>query len=206
MFDLFGERFDEKDNPGANEEFRSRILKGSEFNWWYFSVISVGNGQSDAAHRNVAANVGRMYVSQLANSPRYGPLETGFADAAEAVVAGSPSIMYSDIGYHQEARDLGDDSRAWIALVKDRITTRKATPLGKLLQMDTHSMLQAHHAEGWTLAGLLSKQPAKFGKLLLTMRDGATELEAIEKVYGWDEKNLTKEWRVYVIAQAKKSP
>ena len=62
-------------------------------------------------------------------------------------------------------------------------------------------MLQPHYAEGWTLVGLLNKQPAKFGKLLLEMRKGGSDLAAIEKVYGWDEKKLTQEWRAYVMQQ-----
>ena len=78
---------------------------------------------------------------------------------------------------------------------------RGATPLGELLQMDQHRMLQPHYAEGWTLVGLLNKQPAKFGKLLLELRKGGSDLEAIEKVYGWDEKKLTKEWRAYAMHQ-----
>ena len=46
---------------------------------------------------------------------------------------------------------------------------------------------------------LLNKQPAKFGQLLLAMRKGGSDLAAIEKVYGWDEARLTREWRAYVI-------
>ena len=75
------------------------------------------------------------------------------------------------------------------------MTTNKATPLGRLMQMDSDAMSQPHYAEGWTLVGLLASQPAKFGKLLLKLRKGSSELEAIEKVYGWDEEELTKEWR-----------
>ena len=33
------------------------------------------------------------------------------------------------------------------------------------------------------------------------MRKGVSELEAIEKVYGWDEKKLTQEWRAHVMHQ-----
>ncbi len=205
MFDLFGERFDEKDNPGGNDEFRSRILKGSLFNSWQFCAISLGEQPFDWARRYIAANVGGMYASQLRNSSRFGPLETGFANGAEAVVAGWPSVMYSDIVYHEEERKLGADPRAWIVLVQGRMATNKTTPLGKLMQMDTHNMLQPQFAEGWTLVGLLSKQPSKFGKLLLAMRKGVSELEAIEEVYGWDEKKLTKEWRVYVMRQGNKN-
>jgi hypothetical protein len=210
MFDLFGERFDEKDNPGGNAEFRSRALKGWELNWWasdwwHFSAISVGEVSPEWARREVAANVGGMCFVQLAGPPRCDPLETGFADSAEAAVAGWPSVMYSKRNYHEEDRNLGADSRAWVLLVEQRMAMHRATPLGKLLEMDTHNMLQPHFAEGWTLVGLLNKQPVKFGKLLLAIREGDSELKAIEKVYGWDEKKLTQQWRAYVMGQGKKA-
>ena len=80
----------------------------------------------------------------------------------------------------------------------------RATPPGKLLEMNTHNMLQPHFAEAWTLVGLLSRQPAKFGRLLMAMRTGVPELEAIEKIYDWDEKKLTAEWGVYVMGQGNK--
>ena len=47
----------------------------------------------------------------------------------------------------------------------------------------------------------LASQPDKFGKLLLTLREGDSELVAIEKVYGWDEKQLAQQWRAYVIGR-----
>ena len=128
-------------------------------------------------------------------------MEFGFADGAEAVVTGSPSVMYSEIAYREGRGTWATDRRAWTVLVQQRMATRNATPLGKLLQMDSTNMLQPHFAEGWTLVGLLSKQPAKFGKLLLALRKGGSELAAIKKVYGWDEKKLTQEWRAYVMGQ-----
>ena len=84
------------------------------------------------------------------------------------------------------------------------IVTKQATPLGELLKMDSDAMSQPHYAEGWTLVGLLYKQPAKFGKLLLELRKGGSDLAAIEKVYGWDEEKLTEQWRKYVMAQGGK--
>ncbi len=81
------------------------------------------------------------------------------------------------------------------------MATNQETPLGKLLQMDTNTMSLPQFAEGWTLVGLLSRQPVKFGKLLLAMRKGSSELEAIEKVYGWDEQQLSQQWRRFVMGQ-----
>ena len=106
MFGLFGEQFDEKDNPGANEEFRSRIIKRSIFNGWQFCAISLAEQRFDGARRNIAFNLGGMYFAQLSAPGDSTPLQTGFADGAEAVVTGSPSVMYSDIVYHGEDRNL----------------------------------------------------------------------------------------------------
>ena len=158
------------------------------------------------AHRRVVCGVGNIYFSQLAN-PRpsgFGPLQEGFIDAAEAAVFGSPTMMFSAIVYGNETRNPSGSRQAWSLLVQQRMATHEATPLSELLQMDSSRMLQPHYAEGWTLVGLLMRQPAKFGKLLLTMRNGVSELEAIEKVYGWDEKKLTKEWRGYVMGEGDK--
>lgn len=204
MFALFGERFEERDSPGRNAHFREEILKLPAFYWWDFCAICVGELPLDGAHRCLAGGVGSMYIVQLANPSRrfrFGPLHTGFVDGAESAVFGSPSIMFSAITYGDQTRYPRGDPQAWIALAKERIRTHKATPLGELLQMDTSKMMEAHYAEGWTLVGLLSKQPAKFGKVLLAMKKGGSELKTIEKVYGWDEKKLTKEWRAYVMGQ-----
>ena len=206
MFNLFGRRFDEKDNPGGNAHFRDEILKLSFWLRWEFCAISVGELPPDRAHRDVVCGVGNMYFSQLGN-PRpigFAALQTGFIDGAETAVFGSPSVMFSAIVYGAQTRNPGADRQAWTLLVQKRMATNRATSLGELLQMDSSKMLQPHYAEAWTLVGLLSKQPAKFGKLLLAMRNGASELEAVKKVYGWDEKKLTKEWHAYVMGRGNK--
>ena len=109
--------------------------------------------------------------------------------------------MFSAVVYGQQTRNPGENRQNWSLLVQQRMATRRATPLGELLQMDTAKMSQPHYAEGWTLVGLLNKQPAKFGKLLLAMRKGGSDLAAIENVYGWDEKKLTQEWHAYAMHQ-----
>jgi hypothetical protein len=85
--------------------------------------------------------------------------------------------------------------------VHQRAFTNQVTPLDQLLKMDTYKMVQANYAEAWTLLSLLNKQPAKFGKLVLAIRTGTPDLEAIEAVYGWDEAQLTQEWHKYIMGQ-----
>ena len=147
-----------------------------------------------------------MYFWQLARPPhsKVRPLQTGFINAVESALYGSPISTFGAVAYGAATRYSGPGNSGWSVLVRQRMATKQATPLGELLKMDTDAMSQPHYAEGWTLVGLLSKQPAKFGKLLLELRKGGSDLEAIEKVYGWDEEKLTEQWRRYVMGQGGK--
>jgi hypothetical protein len=49
--------------------------------------------------------------------------------------------------------------------------------------------------------GLLAKQPTKLADLVLSLRGDQATLKAVERVYGWDEKELTRQWHQYVLAQ-----
>ena len=90
MFDLFGDQFAEKDNPGGNAHFRAEILKGRIFYWFDFCTISAGELSSESVRRQMVAGVGYQYIGQLAN--RFdGPLQTGFIDWAETAVYGFPA-------------------------------------------------------------------------------------------------------------------
>jgi hypothetical protein len=109
-------------------------------------------------------------------------------------------MLFSN-SYHNENRDLGKDPRAWLHLVQERIRAKKDSGVRGLLTMDTTNMLLPQYAEAWTLVAVLAKQPDKFGKLLVTLRDEKDPLKAIEQVYGWDEKQLEAEWHKAVLAQ-----
>jgi hypothetical protein len=114
----------------------------------------------------------------------------------------TPFFSFTGIKYGRESGDpAAGFLLAWPDLVRQRIATNRATPLGELLQMEPGGMSQANYAEGWMLVGLLSREPTKFGKLVLAMRKDVSELEAIEQVYGWNEKELNKHWRAYVMGQ-----
>ncbi len=204
MFDLFGKQFEQDDNPNAGAHFREEILKLRAFYWRDFCAISAAELPFDWARRYAVGGVASMYIAQLANPPRrfgFDPLQTGFVNGAENVVFGSPSLMFSVIAYGQQTRSPAGNRQAWSLLVQQRMATQRATPLGELLKMDSNKMLQPHYAEAWTLVGLLSKQPVKFGKLLQEISGGASDLEAIKTVYGWDEQQLTKEWHAYVAGR-----
>ena len=207
MFRLFAERFEEKDNPGGSVHFREEVLKGRSFTGSAFATVTLEGQVAENVRRNVAASVACIYFTQLAQQHRQegmGPLQAGFVDWVESGTCGSPTVMFGSIIYHQETRYPARSSKAWTILVRQHVANGRATPLPELLKMGTSKMTELQFAEAWTLVGLLNQQPAKFGKLLLAIRKGGSDLGAIEKVYGWDEKKLTKEWRAYVMELGKK--
>ena len=113
---------------------------------------------------------------------------------------GSPTVMLFSNSYGNIGRDLGNDPRAWLHLVQQRITGKKVSGLRELLSMDTSNMVLPHYAEAWTLVGMLAKQPAKFSELVRALHEEKDAIKAIERIYGWDEKKLTVEWHKTVLA------
>ncbi len=210
-FDLLGDESEEKgDPPGLKEQRRKAILDGFICPGRSFFALSLE--PFPFIHRPVVGYVASMYFSQLARPPhskvrplqRAAALHAGFINAFESALYGSPKSGFISVAYGAATRYSGPGNSGWSLLVRQRIAAKQATPLGELLKMGADAMSQPHYAEGWTLVGLLSKQPAKFGKLLLELRKGGSDLAAIEKVYGWDEEKLTEQWRKYVMGQGKK--
>jgi len=200
MFDVMGDPF-ARDNPGSTVGLKAAMLKWPGYCPPNFSVFCMEGQKADQLHRFVATGMGYMYFTQLVESQRHAPLATGFANGLEAVLAGTPSVMLFSNSYQNEGRNLGADGRAWIHLVQHRIATKEISPVGDLLQMDTTTMLLPHYAEAWSLTGLLAKQPAKLAELVVALRGERATLKTVLRIYGWDEKELTRQWHQYVLAQ-----
>ena len=147
----------------ARETFRKR----QGFLAWNYCVTSLG--EPDFTRRLVVGYVGRMYFVQLAGVS-HGALEAGFVDWVEAAVFGSPSLTEPETFFGEPTERPAGDGKDWSLLVRQRMATHRATPPRRLLQMNMTKALPPHYAEAWTLVGLLNKQPAKFGKLLLEIR------------------------------------
>jgi hypothetical protein len=204
MLDLNGKLFEVKDNPNAGAQFRQEVFKSPIIHTSSISVICAGEMIPEWVHRNVAFGVGFQYTSQLSNRSA-AALQTGFGNWVETVVCGSPAVMGSAMVYGKEADRLLVPIFDWGALAKQRLTKRQATLPSDFLKADQTSD-NSSYVDRWALVGLLNQQPVKFGKLLLALKDGDTDLPAIEKIYGWNEKELDKKWRAYVLSPGKKKP
>jgi hypothetical protein len=201
MFEVMAERVEQKDNPGATEQWKAWALQGTGLYFPDFVVFCLEGQQPEYQHRIAAAGVGYMYFTQLAEYRMPDPLCTGFADGAENVVLGSPSVTIFMTSYGNQDRKVGVDPRAWLQLVQQRFAAGQASAVGQLLKMDTTNMLLPHYAEAWSLVALLAKQPDKLAELVVALRENKSALEVIEQVYGWDEKQLTERWHKSVSAQ-----
>jgi hypothetical protein len=200
MFDVLGDPF-AQDNPGSTVGLKAAMLKWPGYCPPNFSVFCMEGQTVDRLHRFVATGMGYMYFTQLVESQRHAPLATGFANGLEAALAGTPSVMLFSNSYQNENRNLGADGRAWIHLVQHRIATKEISPPAELLRMDTTNMLLPHYAEAWSLVGLLARQPAKFAELVLALRAEKDALKTVERVYGWNEKELVQRWHAHVLEQ-----
>ena len=164
MFNLFGKQFDGQRQSRRQRASPGRDPQAAGVHWWDFVAISVGE-VSSRVHRHVAAGVGTC-TSRNWRLSRRGPLQTGFINGAETAVFGSPTIMFAAIVYGARP-----GTRVETAGLEPAGPTahgdQPGDAVGELLQMDHSKMLQPHYAEAWTLVGLLNKQPAKFGELLL---------------------------------------
>lgn len=201
MFEVMPHEFELPGAPGGNADLKAAMLKWSGYYSRNFAVLCMAEQEEEWLHRLAAADVGYMNFVQQVEPGRHDPLSTGFANCCESLLFESPNVMLFSNSYHNEDRDLGNDPRAWLHLVQDRMRTKKATGVRALLGMDTSTMLLPHYAEAWTLAGVLARQPEKFGKLLLALRQEKDALKAIEQVYGWDEKKLEEQWYKEVLKQ-----
>ncbi len=187
--------------PGVVTDMKDEVLKWSSFYTRNVAVLCLSGQEDEWLRRLAAADIGYMNFVQQVEPRRHDPLATGFANAVESLIFGQPGVMMFSNSYHNENRELGKADRGWLKLVQDRIRRKKASGVRALLTMDTTNMILPHYAEAWTLVGVLARQPEKFGKLVLALREEKDTLKAIEQVYGWDEKKLESEWYKGVLAQ-----
>ena len=199
MFEVMPDAFTLPDAPNGNADLKASMLKWPGFFTHNFAVLCMADQEELRLQRLAAAGVGYMNFAQQVEPRRHDPLSTGFASGVESLVVGEPTVMLFSNSYQNEDRDLGNDPRAWLRLVQDRIRTKKESGVRSLLGMDTTTMLLPQYAEAWTLAGVLAKQPEKFGKLIVALRDEKDPLKAVEQIYGWDEKKLEDQWHKEVL-------
>ena len=201
MHDVMPDAFKVAGAPGVTTDMKDEVVKWSSFYTRNVAVLCLAGQEDEWLRRLAAADIGYMNFVQEVEPRRHDPLATGFANGVETLIFGQPGVMMFSNSYHNENRELGKNERGWLHLVQDRIRRKKATGVRELLAMDTTNMLLPHYAEAWTLVGILAKQPEKFGKLVLALREEKDSLKAIEDVYAWDEKKLEAEWYKGVLAQ-----
>jgi hypothetical protein len=194
--------FEQKDNPGFSEQIRRDIVKNPTCDAAMITIICVSDVGADWTHRSVAYAVGYQLGAQLTNKSG-GVFQTGLGNWTETAVCGSPVRGGGEMVYGQDVNRGVSIPEDWALLVKKRLSARKTTPMAELLKGNPQPS-QAVCAERWLLVGLLNQQPVKFGKLLLALKDGESDAAAIEKVYGWNEKELEKQWKAYALKPGKK--
>jgi len=202
LFELNPKAMEVKDNPGYTAQIRQQVFMTPVVGTSAFTIGCTAVVGTAWTSRCVADSVGYQCVSQLIGRQSMA-FQAGFGNCTEAAVCGFPAFSGSTPEYQKEMEPgvlIHDD---WGVLVKQLASKHKSTPLANLLKADLAPNSQSLSAERWSLVALLNRQPVKFGKLIQAIGQGDSELAAIQKTYGWDEKELSRQLRVYGMSQGK---
>ena len=152
-------------------------------------------GQPEDARRTVV-HAAFHGIGQLARRNCGDALQSGFANVAETMIFGSPSITVTG-GY--AGREIGAADASWAQLVRQRFAEGTADTVGQVLDCTFDVMEVPQHAECWSLGTVLCMKPAKFSQLILDLRGGGRPLASIETIYESTEAALTEGWKAVAV-------
>ena len=153
-------------------------------------------GQPEDARRTVVHAAAFHGFGQVTRRHGGDALQSGFANVAETMVFGSPSITVAG-GY--AGREIGAADASWAQMVKQRFAAGTADTVGQVLGCTFDVMEVPQYAECWSLATVLCMKPEQFSQLLLDLRGGGQPLAAIETIYESTEAALTEGWKALAL-------
>ncbi len=153
-------------------------------------------GQPEDARRTVVHAAAFHGLGQLTRRHCGDALQSGFANVAETMVFGSPSITVAG-GY--AGREIGAANASWDQMVKQRFADGTADTVGQVLGCTFDVMEVPQYAECWSLATVLCMKPEQFSQLVLDLRGGGQPLAAIETIYESTEAALTEGWKALAL-------
>jgi hypothetical protein len=153
-------------------------------------------GQPEDARRTVVHAAAFHGLGQLTRRHCGDALQSGFANVAETMVFGGPSITVAG-GY--AGREIGAANASWAQMVKQRFADGTADTVGQVLGCTFDVMEVPQYAECWSLATVLCMKPEQFSQLVLDLRGGGQPLAAIETIYESTEAALTEGWKALAL-------
>lgn len=179
--------------PEANST--ERLKAGSGYMLPHLAAVHADKISNDEMVARFAAyDVGHLMMNVAAGSGGPDGLVTGFGGFTEAMVFGTPSVTV----YSYVERDNQEQMQSWLQTVQQRFRNREITTAHHVWNYSTDEMVSHQYAEAWSLVTTLCQAPEKFAAAVLLVKQGKSMAEAVEEVYGLDERKLLEAWFRYV--------
>ena len=101
MLDLYPERYEQKNNPGFNDQIRRTLLRGPAVFHEQVAVACVAEVPPPLIPHLIAYDAGLEWAGQLVTRMDR-PLEMAFANVVEAEVCGWPGVTGSQMVYGKD--------------------------------------------------------------------------------------------------------
>jgi hypothetical protein len=142
--------------------------------------------------------VGYLYESQLMEGRSPDAVVNGFGNVCEVILFGMPTIRVND---PYGGRELGMQAAPWAQVVRERLQKKELGTIDKVLRYTFVAMDSPQYCEAWSLTAFLAETPDLFNRWITAVRDKEKPLEAMLRVFGKSEEELTKEWHKFIQKQ-----
>lgn len=181
-------------NFGPEGDAIPKLKAGSGYMLPHLAAVNATKiGNDEMVARFAAYDVGHLMMTPAAGREGPDSLVTGFGDFTEALVFGNPSVkVYSYVERDQE------QMQGWLQTVQQRFSNREITTAHHVWRYTTAEMVSYQYAEAWSLVTTLCQAPEKFAAAVLLVQQGMSMAQAVEEVYGLDERKLLEAWFRFV--------
>lgn len=193
----FVDAFCEEDKRKWNYELGATIPQNSRLTYEHWrGERNPAAAKDHICHRTAEVHMGN-YVGHRESYKAW--LNEGFAYYISGRLNDTASAGCVSLSTGEGGRGGGDpnewqaDCRAWVEAGKD-------PHIEEVLSHGTNALTTLEAIKGWSLLDMmiLHYRP-KFTEFLNLLRTGAPQLDALQKAFGWDQWELDKQWKKFVL-------
>lgn len=171
-------------------------LKGPAFLTSTMTVVDLSALTPVQQEHQPIFSLGYLYSAQLMEGHSPDATTNGFGNVCEVILFGHPTIrvLSSGTGGMRELNGAGE----WLATVRERLKTGKLATIDRIMRFSTESMEAHEYCEAWSLTQFLAASPELYNRWIQAVRDKEKPMDALLRVYGKTEKELTAQWHKFI--------
>ncbi len=181
----------------SNPDALAFALKGPVFLTPTMTVADMSAITPQQAEHQPVFCLGYLYAAQLMEGKSPDAVLNGMGNLCEVELFGSPFIRMNSYAM----REINAQPQQWLAVVRDRLKKKELASIDKILRYSTASMESHEYCEAWSLTQFLASSPELFNRWIIAVRDGVDNekpLDALLRIYGKTEKELTAQWHRFI--------